>query len=126
MIGIIIAFVLPIYLIGLLVMALLQMLGGKYIAKLSNVTYKSAFLISLISSLGVALILTLLGFIGLLSNSGVSIFISILLSIVSLAYVTKLRWGCLDYNIAVKASSINIVLTVILWIIILSKISEFL
>ena len=47
MTGIIIAFFLPIYIIGLLVMALLQMLGGKFVAKLDNATYGSAFLISL-------------------------------------------------------------------------------
>jgi hypothetical protein len=128
MTGIIIAFFLPIYLIGLLVMALFQMLGGKYVAKLNNATYGSAFIISLYSSLATAILLTILGKIGLLSSLGVggSIVFSILLSVFSLAYVTKLKWKCADFSTAIKASSINIVITAIFWSIILSKFSEFL
>jgi hypothetical protein len=128
MTGIIIAFFLPIYLIGLLVMALFQMLGGKYVAKLNNATYGSAFIISLYSSLATDILLTILGKIGLLSSLGVggSIVFSILLSVFSLAYVTKLKWKCADFSTAIKASSINIVITAIFWSIILSKFSEFL
>lgn len=126
MTGIIIAFFLPIYIIGLLVMALLQMLGGKFIAKLENATYGSAFLISLFSSLATSIILILLGTMGLLSNMGVSIVFSILLSVASLAYVTKLKWKCSDFVTAIKASSINIIVTVTFWVIILSKFSRYL
>ncbi len=126
MTGIIIAFFLPIYIIGLLVMALLQMLGGKFVAKIDNATYGSAFLISLFSSLGTAIVLTLLGKMGLLGNMGVGIVFSILLSVASLAYVTKLKWKCPDFGTAIKASSINIIVTVIFWVVILSKFSQFL
>ena len=126
MTGIIIAFFLPVYFIGLLVMALFQMLGGKFVAKLQNATYGSAFLISLFSSLASSVILTLLGKMSLLSNMTVAIVFSIILSIGSLAYVTKVKWKCPDIVTAIKASSINIVLTVIFWIIILSKFSQFL
>ncbi len=126
MTGIIIAFFLPIYLIGLLVMALLQMFGGKMVAKLDNATFGSAFLISLFSSITTAIILTLLGKMSLLGNMGLGIAFSILLSVASLAYVTKSRWNCPDFITAIKASSINIIVTVIFWIVILSKFSKFL
>ena len=128
MTGIIIAFFLPIYLIGLLVMALFQMLGGKFVAKLDNATYGSAFMISLYSSLATAILLTILGKIGLLSSLGVggSVVFSILLSVLSLAYVTKLKWKCADFIVAIKASSINIIITAIFWSIMLSKFSQFL
>lgn len=109
-------------------MALFQMLGGKFVAKLDSATYGSAFIISLYSSLATAILLTILGKIGLLSSLGIggSIVFSILLSVLSLAYVTKLKWKCTDFVVAIKASSINIIITAIFWSIMLSKFSEFL
>jgi hypothetical protein len=127
MTGVIIAFFLPIYLIGLLVMALFQLIGGKFIAKLENAKYGSAFLISLFSSLLTSLILLLFAGMEILSNLGVggNIVLSLLLSIISLTLVTKWKWNCSSILESIKASSVNIILTAIFWIIVLSKFSEF-
>ena len=124
-IGTIIAIVLPIYIIGLLVMALFQWIGGKFIAKLANANYGSALLISLFSSLITSIILFILYKIGLLGNIVVYIVLIILLSIASLSYITKLYWKCKDFVVALKASSINIILTIIFWILLLSILSKY-
>ena len=109
-------------------MALFQMLGGKYVAKLENTSYGSALKISLYSSLATAVLLTILGKIGLLSSLGVggNIFLGILLSLISLAYVTKIKWKCVDYITAIKASSINLIIVTIYWSIMMAKISQLL
>lgn len=123
--GFLIVFLLLIYVIALFVMALLQMIGGRLVAKLKNATYGSAFLICLFSTLGTSVILFLLAKMSLINNVGVGIVFSILLSTAILLYATKLKWKCSNYISAIKASSINIIVTVIFWIVFLSKLSEF-
>jgi len=124
-IGTIIAIVLPIYIIGLLIMALFQWIGGKFIAKLDKANYGSALLISLFSSLITSIILFILAKMGLIGNIVVSTVLIILLSIAILSFITKLYWKCSDFIVALKASSINIILTIIFWIIILSILSKY-
>jgi hypothetical protein len=117
---------LPIYIIGLFVMAILQMLGGKFIAKLENAGYGSSLLICFLSSILTSLILTVLAKMSLLTSPGSYIIASIIISIWSLLYVTKSRWKTPSYGNAFKASSINIIGTVIFWVVVFVKIGKLL
>jgi hypothetical protein len=107
-------------------MAILQMLGGKFIAKLENAGYGSSLLICFLSSILTSLILTVLAKMSLLTSPGSYIIASIIISIWSLLYVTKSRWKTPSYGNAFKASSINIIGTVIFWVVVFVKIGKLL
>ena len=124
MIGFFFALFLPFFVLGVLLSALFQMLGGRYIAKLDVANYKSSLLISLISSLASSVVLFALGTMGLLSANVVSIVDMCLLSLLSLAYVTKWKWQCPDPLTAIKASSINLVLATIYWTYLISYVTK--
>lgn len=141
MAGIILVFFLLIVLIGLSFEALLQMLGGKLVAKLETATFGSAFVICLIASIATGIAWTLLDKIGLLDSFGIadSILFIVLLWIPILTFVTKLKWKYSDmetgiekktttdwermkadrsnFITALKASSINIIFSAICWLI---------
>jgi hypothetical protein len=126
MLGILISMFLPIYLVGLIFMAILQMIGGKFIAKLENAGFGSSLMICFLSSILTALILTVLGKMSLLTSTGSYVFASIIISIWSLLYVTKSRWKSPSYGNAFKASSVNIFGTVIFWVVVFVKIGKLL
>ncbi len=119
-----ITLILPFYAVGVLISALFQMLGGKYFAKLDVANYRSSLLITLISSLATGVVLYILAKMGLLTTNVVSIINMCLLSLLSLAFVTKWKWQCPDALTAIKASSINIVLSTIYWTYLISFVTK--
>jgi hypothetical protein len=124
MMAVFIALILPLYAVGLLISALLQMLGGKYFAKLDVANYRSSLLISLISSLASGVVLYILAKMGLLTTNVVSIINMCLLSLLSLAFVTRWKWQCPDAVTAIKASSVNILLSTLSWTYLISYITK--
>jgi hypothetical protein len=124
MMALFITLILPVYAVGVLISALQQMLGGRYIAKLDVANYRSSLLITLISSLATGIVLFILAKMGLLTTDVVSIINMCLLSLLSLAFVTKWKWECPDAVTALRASSINIVLSTIYWTYLVSFVTK--
>lgn len=105
-------------------MAFFQMVGGKHIAKLPDVNFKSAYIICLAATIVNGLLLWLIGKTDILPQDGKGIIIVVSISIILLVIAAKLIWKCSSVLMAIKASSINIILNVIFWTYILTKYSS--
>lgn len=105
-------------------MAFFQMVGGKHIAKLPDVNFKSAYFICLAATIVNGLLVWLIGKMDMLPQDGKGVIIVVSISIILLVIAAKLIWKCSSVLMAIKASSINIILNVIFWSYILTKYSS--